>query len=606
MGGYWGNKYWASGYWHEGYWYLTQNANSYVGDISLYLDTSCVSTYKHHYSYTGSISLYLDSASPTKGRHQWFYDGDISLYPKINSPTFNHIGIPPPSGEYTGTLDVIVPFDAVDLGLQATGGGIGGPGMTVDEFFRSMFILDTANYNGECTFFHQIIARNISPDDYSITLKRLTSYAWNGNTFDVTTEDIDAITIPGGTTAWTYFSAPFTPVTGEHRYYWKVPFVGGPYSQVALATGRYIVKQLGASNTLIWRPMFDSGEGGLQHAHVGMAWSSPRLWGYYGPEDWQSVGGTWYWDPSLYLANLVTIVMECCAMSSWQAAWTDFRLYDLTADAPVTGTDLRIYHGGTANYPPAYVDRLEFNSGLLVAGHLYTSQFRLYGVNGGILSWILTSCGYARASFGIKLTGMFKCEVVWRLSKACGNVLYESRGSSRAKIELPGGNTELDYAKNETCSMPDFDFSPSIDQDFWITNDGHVMSGDGSAAVNVSGSNANQQETPLTLTPHFSGDFSENLVSGDMYCSRQIPNEAGSDAIAQWILLCLGYKTRFLPTPDEEEELGCPPIADITEDVPEGRLSCAECEEGEVSCWPQATLTNIGPIATIDCTDCVP
>lgn len=517
-----------------------RHCNAYTGSIPAYPGAASSTLENTKYLVTGNIPAYPAAASSCKGTHRGFCVGSISAFPKVVSHTYNYIGIPDATPGNAGLIDLIVPIDAVDLGLWPTGGGIIGPGMGQEEFMRSMFVIDTADYDGSCSYVHQIIAKNTGITDQVITLKRVTTYVW-GDTITFASTPVSTITIPAGTSQWTFFQTPFTPAAGEHRYYWNVPYVGGAYSDVLEATGRVVIHQTGATKTLIWRPMTDGGEGGGDHANVGIQWSDPRLWGYYGPEDFETCGGTWYWNTSLYAANAISIVMECCAMSSYQQAATEFRLYDLTADMAVPGTNLMVNHGGWGNPPNGYVDRKEFASGLLTNGHLYCSQFRLYTVNGGALSWILTSCGYARASFGIRLSGISKCEVVWRVAKCGGGEFPSNHGSSRVRLDAPGGNTELVYAKNETCSAADFDYTPVPELDYWITDDGHLSVGDGSSATNIPNSNAHQDPV-ADLLPIFSADWKDDLVWGHFYCQRGVPAVAGGDANSLWTLICLGFR----------------------------------------------------------------
>ena len=550
----------------------------FTGSGDLYLSGNATSKGRLVYESSNSGSIHLSGLATSFGRHVGICTGSGSLHLRGVGNCYNYIGVPPYGGGTSPVMDLIMPIDAADQWMCATNGGVGGPGMGVEDFWRSAFIINTEDYDGVCTYYHQIIAKNEDESDHDIILKD-----WSGNA-------ISSITVPARTTEWTFFSVPFTPTPGEQRYYWFVPFepwIAYGYSEVSMATGRVVVKQVGATKTMVWRPVADAEDG--NHFSDYLDISLPRLWGYYGPEEWQdieSTGGVWYWNSALYQAGGVTIVLEATCGGGSGETVTECRLYDITGDIEVPGTSFFVTSGGIFETPNANVGRKEINVDLLTSGHLYKMQFRLYNITGGVSDWILGSSRFQRGAFYVKLQNVTKLEVAWRVAKDDGGDTTNHDGSSRARIDNPGGSTVGAYMKNETCSK-----SVTGEFDYWITDDGHLAYGDAETAVAITGSDAHQS-TDTTLLPIFSGDFSDYFVSGDYYCQRGIP-ETGATAESIWTLVLLGLESQWSPAPCSIciEREGIPdPCAtrELLNDV------CAEITEADVLMLANMELDPLG------------
>lgn len=589
------------------FYFAGVNSWSFDGTIASYPALASPTKGRHQWIYSGSIPSYPALESPTKGRHAYPYIATISSYPRLASPTYGVNVIPPPTPGEQNYIDLIVPLDIVDKGMAPDHlGGMGGT-----DFLRSMFILDTNDYDGTVTYEHQIIATNSNVADQVVTLCGYSTYG----------QVMSQITVPAMTTEPTMFSAYWTPNPGEDRYYWNVPDVGWLISNVHVLTGRVIVHQTGATKTLLWRPLATDGEG----VYDGF---NKQIGNYYSETSTMTFGacGTFYWNPALYQADQVTVIFEATSGSAYGDIQTTHCLWDMTDDMEVPGTRLAINSGGAFSFPSAIAVRKEISASLLQDGHVYCSKYARTATYGGLVTYWLSASKYYRSAVYIKLVGIRQCEVVWRVAKGHGAPVVESWGSSRARIQIPGGNTKLLYIKNETCSAPDYGLIPTCNYEYWITNDDHLVSGTGLAATRIPGSMANQltDATPYAL-PLFSGDFQNAFVSGDTYCTNNGPATAGSDTAAAWTLVCLGFQPYSLSiTPRtcpptalltvsgplasilcnnscEADSAVCAPLALMTNDTPVSSISCYVACESDDECPPTASLTNDTPTASIDC-----
>ncbi len=428
---------------------------------------------------------------------------------------------------YSNIVDLEAPCDVIDFGLEVN--HLGGMGIT--EFFRSMHIVDTTNYNGVVDWKYQVIAKNPSASAQIITLKRVTGFSWSPDVFE--TENALELEIPAGTTGYTLYTPDFEPTTGEWKYYWSVPDV----PSLAVITGRPVPTQIGATDTLVWRPLCNRTMVGAFNDHMGAT-------GSRGDTAWHSTSyaGTFYWKPELYLANTVSLILEGTIGSSFGGVVGALALYDITAGALVAGTELKVTSGGAFRWPQSMVERLEFSPSLLTANHLYKLVYRRVGSwGGGITTDWLTAALLGRACLYIKLAGMYQAEVVWRVAKATSGPVVYNEGSSRARIAgTVGSMGVLNYVKNETCSAADFYWIEDPLVDFFITDDGDRISGDASEATDIPESNA-RQEPVADLLPILSDDWKDNFISNHIFTQRVRPANAGGDANALWTLVCVSY-----------------------------------------------------------------
>lgn len=508
-------------------------AYSYEGSIPIGLGfgVSDPTVGPHHGIAVGSIPIGLGLDSDHSGPHHAWFTGSISLGNlRLLSNTYNARGLPDYVPGPTQLMDFIVPYDVLDGAISVS--HLGGMGITA--FHRSSFILNTADHDGTCTWYQQVIAQNTSGYDQTVQLMRVVSLQWDPDNLDV--EVVSELVIPAGTTEWTVFLTSWTPTSGSYTYFWQLADAG--YVALSIATLRIFVKQIGATKTIVWRPLVNDNEGVPKAANEAIAWN----WGT--PGTWALVGGTFYWKPSLYTARAMTLVMEATTGSSYGGVTTDVTLWDLTTNERVSGTLLSIVSGGSFRYPLAVAGRKEFNTDLLIADHLYQVAFRRQSSwGGGIMTDFLSQSGMFGARLYMKLQGVTKCEVLYRVSKAgAGGPVQINRGSSRARVEFLGGNSILKYVKNETCSAADFYWNP-LDPtiDYWITDDGHLTAGEGPAATEVAGSNARQLPEGALL-PILSSDWKDVFVSGDYYTWRSKPVTTGGDANMQWTLVCMGLE----------------------------------------------------------------
>lgn len=433
-------------------------------------------------------------------------------------------------------MDLIIPFDLIDFGLGHVESGV----MNGAEYHRSMFIIDTADFDGTCSWKFQVVAKNTTGSDQVITLKRITNLEWDPD--DLTTVDEEEYTIPSTATEATLINFDFAPTAGDFRYFWSIPDVNG----LVVYTGRPVLTQTGATKTVAWRPLVNREGPGTPGDHLGSVWGSPSDW-----ED-SAYGGTFYWNPSLYDADTVSLILEATVGSTYGGITIGIRLFDVTANQGVAATEFTIDTGGAFRYPQSVCDRLEFAASALIAGHLYTIQFRRDSVwGGGVTTNWLSNALLERAALLVKLNGnIAACEVAYRVAKPNSGPTTSPIGTSRAIVELPAGQN-ANYIKNETCSKADFDYAEDPESDFWITDDGLVLSGDASSATNVPNSNAHQNPTE-SLLPIFSVDWKSNFITGDSYCSRWQASSEGGDADSIWTLIVIGYITSSAPSPGGE------------------------------------------------------
>lgn len=501
--------------------------NTYNGSGTFeYTDTTTFNG-PHFVVYLGTGTFEYTSSTTTRTSP---YNGTGTLIYGGVAGTYNTLVIPPPNPGPSSEIDIFHDLDVCDISMRPNHVG----GMGVPDFLGQSFILNPDDYNGICDYSLNIIAQNQDPvASHDVVLYQIIDAF--GGTYSVSS----TITIPADTTAWTYFKVPWTPAAGSNAYFWHVPDVGGGYSSVLVSTARVILKQYGATNTLLWRPVTGGLEGSVAPTG-GSAVNEPIGFSWGSPDVWHSCGGTWYWNASLYQANGVSIVLEATTGSSYAGVDTDVCLWDLTVDTIVPGSTFSIHSGGWFSSPAAICARTELSAALLSTGHLYEMRFRRHNSwGGGVTTDWLSNSGFYRGMFGIRLIGISSCEVVYRVSKGAGTFVPQTMGSSRCLIENPGGHSLVTYLKNETCSQAVFNHAADSQADYWITDDGHLLSGDAATAATVADSNAHQPSDG-TVLPHFSADWKSVFVSGDMYTARQEPTTVGGDPSSVWTLVVLG------------------------------------------------------------------
>lgn len=496
----------------------TITQKTYSGSMTMKLESSAVTDGPRVHYYLGNIEMDFSAQSQVKSSP---YRGIVPIHLGLASPVSHFTGIAPPFIDPANKLDLIIHNDVVDMGLAVN--HLGAQGVT--DMFGSMFIVDTWDHDGLVARQVEIEAKNLEYTDQYITLKRVVNFGWNPDS--LSTEAMIAVPVPARTTEWTVIRGEFTPTPGSYRYFWSVPD-----SSVFLATGRDITYQNGASRTLLWRPVADANEGSTAgfNGYLDSSWGTP------GP--WQEVGGTWYWDASAYVANAVSIVLEACCGSTYGGVVTDVCLWDKTTDTIVPDSSFTVLSGGAFRYPASWVERCEFDADNLIDGHLYRMRFRRHNSwGGGVTTDWLSSSLFQRGAFRVRLQGLQQAEVSYRVCKAGGTFVADSRGSSRVRIDLPSGRSKLLRVRNETCSAAVFNFSSTPEVDYWITDDDARTSGDAGSAIAITDSNAHQGSV-ADLLPIFSNDFQVDLVPGDYFTYRSIPGVAG-DSASQWTLINL-------------------------------------------------------------------
>lgn len=439
-------------------------------------------------------------------------------------------------------MDLIVPYDVVDLGMEVN--HLGGMGTT--EFFRGMFIIDTDDHDGQCSWKHQVVAKNASGIEQTITLKRVTQLVWGTGdpSSDVfATENFAQYSIAPNA-AFTLQKPVFAPQAGLNRYFWSIPDVVG----LSVYTGRPVCTQLGATRSMFWRPLANAVGPGAFNEYIALG-PDGGTW-IIGP--WVGGFGNFYWDASLFKADSLQIVLEAAIASSYGGVLADVQMFDLTANAAVPGSLGTIKSGGSFRYPAGVADRVTFDASKLIDRHLYEFQFRRRSSwGGGYTTEWLTSAFLTRACMFVKAVGVTKCEILYRVAKQTGSEVEAVDSSGRAVIDIPAAaGAKLNYIKTEICSRPDPDFTPAPEEDFWVTDDGTNLSGDGTSAVNVPKSNAHQGPVGALL-PIRSADWKDNFVSGHSYCTRTQPTVLGGDANSMWTLVCIGLEAPGAPAPEK-------------------------------------------------------
>jgi len=146
-----------------------------------------------------------------------------------------------------GTLNLWHFHDIIDIGMEPSS-GTGGMGVT--KFTRASFYFDPSEYGGTCSFSFQIIANNSNGTDSTVTIEETASGTVVGS-----------IVVPANTSDNPLIEGTFAPQVGLKSYYPNVPL------GVKVFTGRVAIEQIGASKTVLWRPLMNGPDGGYSHFH---------------------------------------------------------------------------------------------------------------------------------------------------------------------------------------------------------------------------------------------------------------------------------------------------------------------------------------------------
>jgi hypothetical protein len=140
---------------------------------------------------------------------------------------------------FTG-LNLFVPIELTDNGLISPFSPTGA------TFNRTRTSLNTTDYDGTVTYKFEIVGQNID------TVYRNVQLVNSSDTVMAT------ITVPAGTTADKYFSTSFTPTAGANDY--RLRLDGN--SALKVQAARIIVRQIGATKTKVFIPLYAFDPGG--------------------------------------------------------------------------------------------------------------------------------------------------------------------------------------------------------------------------------------------------------------------------------------------------------------------------------------------------------
>lgn len=138
-------------------------------------------------------------------------------------------------------MNILVPIELTDNGILSD--------VTPVIFNRTRTSLDTSYYDGAVTYSFEIVAKNIDGSNKTVQL------------IDSVGLVKTSIAIPAGTSAFTYFSEPFTPNSGSDNYRVVLPGTSS-VDKVVVFTARIIVRQIGATKTRVYVPMYAFDPGG--------------------------------------------------------------------------------------------------------------------------------------------------------------------------------------------------------------------------------------------------------------------------------------------------------------------------------------------------------
>ena len=434
-------------------------------------------------------------------------------------------------------VDLVVPIDFVDCGCYTATGGF-----RQARFLKCGFFINTADYDGDVTYYLEYVIGNDSDRDCTWLLTDYTGVHGPDNGIDWTKE-YASITAPANSGTAIYRVA-FTPDPGEHSYM-PVDYTG--YSvpvewASTLYAGRVVVVQIGATKTKIWRPLYNGNIGG-QDSHQQVNYV-PDAGGPSGGD------GVFIYDSTKWEADSVSWEMEIVCGGSSGGCDINHALYDITAGQYDAGTYLVVPAGSfwghntyaTLEKWPIYPTFVE--------GHMYQHRSSIadqWGVPGpGKLYRI---CLYQ------KLEGLVRCETSWRVSRQAGLYDMQVDGQRINPTFYLGGGEYINYAKTEVSTKG----YTGSGTDYHEIIDGDTLGGAShSGRPEITSARATISDVAATdYAVGFSADWQEQLRGsyGPDLSYKHVIVSGENDV--RWVLVNIGYGPVVVPPIELDWGPGC-------------------------------------------------